>query len=239
VAKKSRTPPPPRRVQAPRTRAGATDRRQRTILYALAGSGLVMLVLVLAVLAFANRGSDAAPAGNPGPALRAAGCTLKTYEGLSQSHVHSLDAKVKWNSFPPSSGPHYDQPAPWGFYDEPLNQRIVVHNLEHGGVAIQYGNRVPPQTRDQLQEFYRKDPRGLIVAPLPALKDEIALTAWTAQFTKGGKDLIAFGRVAKCSRFDAKAFDAFVSAFRFKGPESCLTEGQTRCFRPQDLEPGE
>ena len=32
------------------------------------------------------------------------------------------DAKVDYNSFPPSSGPHYQSPAPWGIYEDPVKQ---------------------------------------------------------------------------------------------------------------------
>jgi hypothetical protein len=198
-----------------------------------------MLLVVLAGLAFVGRDSGSATFKDPGPVLRAAGCTLRSYEGLSQRHVTSLDAKVKYNSFPPSSGPHYFQPAPWGFYDEPLSQAQVVHNLEHGGVAIQYGPDTPASTRDQVEELYRKDPRALIVAPLPGLKNQIALTAWTVAPSGSEGDLVGRGRVAKCRRFDEKGFQGFIDAYRFKGPESCLSTGQTGCFRPDDLEPGE
>ena len=198
-----------------------------------------MLLVVLGGLAFVGRDSGSATFKDPGPVLRRAGCTLQNRDGLTQRHVTSLNAKVKYNSFPPSSGPHYFQPAPWALYDDPLSQVQVVHNLEHGGVAIQYGPQTPASTRRQLQEFYREDPRGLIVAPLPGLKDEIALTAWTVAPTGSEGDLVGLGRVAKCPRFDEDAFKAFLDAYRFKGPESCLSSGQTGCYRPEDLEPGE
>src|SRR5204862_244495 len=65
VAKKSRTPPPPRRVQAPARREGgsrgatapADARRQRLILYALGGSGLVLLAIVLVLVLFVFGGT--------------------------------------------------------------------------------------------------------------------------------------------------------------------------------------
>jgi hypothetical protein len=43
------------------------------------------------------------------------------------------------------------------------------------------------------------------VAPLPALGDKVALTAWT--------------HLATCPGFDEEAYDAFVDLYRFKGPE--------------------
>jgi hypothetical protein len=239
--KKKRTPPPPRPVQAPRARTHAGDRRKMTFLYIAAGSGIVMLgIVLLAILAFGGGvGRGSASEADVAKAMReAGGCTFQSYPGLSQKHVRSLTAKVKYNSFPPSSGPHYFQPAPFGVYDEPLSQVQVVHNLEHGGVAIQYGNQVPKATVDQVLSFYRDDPNGLILAPLPKLGNEIALTAWTV-VNPDSEQLFAKGRVAKCTHFDQNAFDTFLEAFRYRGPESCVKKGQVGCYTSKDLEPGE
>ena len=148
--------------------------------------------------------SPAAPSAQP-KKLVAAGCTFKTYPDLEAKHVQSLDANVKYNSFPPTSGPHYFRPAIWGSYNEPLALVQEVHNLEHGGVIVQYGNRVPQATVEQLQSFYNDSPNGLLLAPLPKLGDRIALTAWT--------------RLATCRRFDESAFRAFRDAYRGQGPE--------------------
>ena len=51
---------------------------------------------------------------------------------------------MKYKSFPPTSGAHYFQPAIWNAYEAPLVLVQEVHNLEHGGVVIQYGKDVPP-----------------------------------------------------------------------------------------------
>ena len=80
-----------------------------------------------------------------------------------------------------------------------------MHNLEHGGIVIQYGSKVPAATVDQLAAFVDKDPRGMLMAPLPELGAKIALTAWT--------------HLAMCTRFDEKAYLAFRDAYRAKGPE--------------------
>jgi hypothetical protein len=226
LAKKSRTPPPPRRVQAPRARTEPDLQRRRLILYALAGSGVLMLAVVLIGLSLVDRGGGSS-ASDPGPAIREAGCTLRSVRAQGASHTNDLNAEIDYNSFPPTSGTHYFQPAPFAFYEEPLSQVQVVHNLEHGGVAIQYGPDTPASTRAEIEAFYREDPRGLIVGPLPALEDKIALTAWTVEEGATGR---GNGRLATCPRFSEEAFRAFLEAYRFKGPER---------FLPEDLEPGE
>ena len=217
MAKKARTPPPPRRVQAPKRRdtgpaGGDAARRQRLILYGLAGSGVVLLGAVLLFLAFASRGSgDEELAAT----MRAEGCTFETFPSEGATHVDDLNAKVEYKSDPPTSGDHYFLPSVWDIYDRPVNQLQAVHNLEHGGIVIQYGDDVPDAAVDQLSEFYREDPNGMLVAPLPRLGDDIALTAWT--------------HLAKCPRFSEEAFTAFRDAYRGKGPER---------FDVDDLQPG-
>ncbi len=208
MAKKSRTPPPPRRVQAPKTRTAGTfpppaERRRFYILVGVAVSGVIALAAVLIFLAASGGGGGSSA--KVAATLNAAGCTFKTYPSQGQQHVGSLTARVKYKSFPPTSGPHYGRPAIWGAYPTSLSQVQAVHNLEHGGIVIQYGSKVPEATVSQLAGFYNSDPSGLLMAPLPALGDRIALTAWT--------------HLGTCTRFDEKAFKAFRDAFRYKGPE--------------------
>ena len=113
---------------------------------------------------------------------------------------------MAYNSFPPTSGPHYFQPVLWGRYPSSISQVQGVHNLEHGGMLIQYGSALPRATVDQLGAFYDQSPNALLLAPLPQLKNKIALTAWTHR--------------ALCSRFEEAAFKAFRDAYRGKGVSS-------------------
>ena len=164
--------------------------------------GVVILVVVLT-----RGGSKPAPALNSTAIkeLSAAGCIYRNYVSEGRGHVASLSAKVKYKTFPPTSGRHYYVPAIWNRYTEPLVLIQEVHNLEHGGVIVQYGDKVPQATVDQLVAFYNSSPDGMLLAPLPKLGNKIALTAWT--------------RLATCTRFDEKAYALFRDAFRGHGPE--------------------
>lgn len=158
-------------------------------------------ILAVGIAALAPRlgGSD------PKEALAAAGCVAKAVPDQGAAHLQDLNQNVEYNSFPPTSGRHYQTPAIFNYYSDPIDQKLVVHNLEHGGVAIQYGDKVPADVVGQLEAYWRDDPNGLLVAPLPALGNQIALTAWT--------------QLALCPSFDEDAADTFVAAYRFKGPE--------------------
>ena len=200
-------PPPPGQSRG-------LDRRLLTI---LAVVGAVLVAAVAIALAVGVGGDDGAA--DPTAALEAAGCTLTTVEALPGSHsVATPEGTSKdWNTVPPTSGPHYEVPAIWGSYDEPVNQAQLVHNLEHGGIAIQFGNEVPAATVAELEGFAQDNPRGTVLAPYPALGNQIALGAWVTE--DASKPEEGTGYLAKCKGFDQGAFDAFFDAFQFKGPE--------------------
>jgi Protein of unknown function (DUF3105) len=223
VAKKTRTPPPPRRVQAPKTRTATpsrrdTDTRNRTILYAAGASGLLGLAIVLIVIAFA--GGNKANAAGVATAVKKAGGTFRTFPAQPRTpHYTTLPPKnpLRYNSFPPTSGRHYFQWVIWGYYTQPVNLYQEVHNLEHGGVIIQYGNKVPQSDITKINDFWQSDPNAMLVAPLPKLGNKIALTSW--------------GQWAECTQFNQNAFAKFRSAFRYHAPESSV-------FPKSALEPG-
>jgi Protein of unknown function (DUF3105) len=184
---------------------------------ALAGAGAVYSV---------TRKHASAPKPPSAALLARGGCVLRGFRSVGRVHVSGSlpptayrihyvmtgpigknpnGRTVTYNSFPPTSGPHYPQWTIWGLYRQPVLEIQTVHNLEHGGVVIQYGSKVPPETVAALRSFYQSSPNGMLLAPLPALGKKIALTAWTYVMT--------------CKRFDSTDFRAFRNTFRFKGPE--------------------
>jgi uncharacterized protein DUF3105 len=178
-----------------------------------AGLALVVVVAVGAVVAFGG-GSPSAAA-----ALDKAGCTLVEKPALRGVHTVTTPTGTSplWNTNPPTSGPHYEIPAVWGEYTTPLNLAQLVHNLEHGGIYILYGPRVPASTVAELKSFYNNHTRGTILAPLPSLGNQVALGAWTTVDASDPTNGTA--HLAKCTSFDEDAFAAFFDAFQFQGPE--------------------
>src|SRR5437588_4655977 len=233
VAKKSRTPPPPKRpVQAPKRRAEArTPSDSRTRLYVLifAASGIVLLGAALAIVALAGGGGKPSLL-SPTGMIRTHNCVETAYPGLQPAHINNPDQKVKYNSFPPSSGPHYQQWAPWGIYDKPIKQTILVHNLEHGGMILQYGN-IGQKHLSEVQSFFQDDPYGLVVAPYPnrdpqghSLGTRIAATAWNEPaYTQGDWAFSGVnpgeGHVLMCTHFDKEALTTFRDLRRGKAGE--------------------
>jgi uncharacterized protein DUF3105 len=195
------------------TGTGSDNRRLMMI---AGGAALVLIAIVAAYFVFAG-GSSAADAPK---LLETAGCTVQAVKSLP-SNDHSVltptGTSKKWNTNPPTNGPHYAVPLVWGAYTDPVNLAQAVHNLEHGGIYIFYGNKVPESTVNELRTFYDKHTEATILAPLPRLGNKIALGAWTTESANQPDNGIA--RLVKCTNFDDKAFSAFFAAYQGKGPE--------------------
>ena len=183
-------------------------------IFALAA--VVGIAVVIGVITLTRNGgssSSSSPAGVTN-AMEAAGCTVQTAKATSHNHVASLSTKIKYNTTPPSNGNHYYQPALWGFYTTPANPIQVVHNQEHGGVILWWGDKVPQSTVAQLRSFYDSSPNAMFGTPYPSLGNKIAISAWPSPSGGNGK-----GVVATCAAFNEKAFKTFRDAYRGKGRE--------------------
>jgi Protein of unknown function (DUF3105) len=139
------------------------ERRRRLGMLAIAAA--VVVAVVVAYFAYQ------ASANRPG------------VEFPDQGNLHietEATPHVPYNSDPPTSGPHLPYLAPWGIHDVPIARELQVHNLEDGGVVIQYN--CPNGCADlvgKLGAIVKGYERQVVLAPYPGMKTRIALTAWT------------------------------------------------------------
>jgi hypothetical protein len=217
------------RVKAPKQRAATADdsaRRRKTmaIVAGVAGVVLGFVVVAAALGMFGGEGRTTDTAGLR-TTLENAGCTLKVAPALEG--VHSISdpsgTSPKWNTDPPTSGPHYAVAAIFGIFEDEIELARLVHDLEHGGVYILYGKDVPDATVDELRTFYEAHKTGTIMAPLDRLGDSFALGAWVVDGDTHN------GFLAKCTQFDENAASAFFRSLQYRGPER---------FDPSQLQPG-
>lgn len=122
---------------------------------------------------------------------------------LGNSHVSETGVGItKYNSDPPTSGPHLPYIARWGIYETAIIKELQVHNLEDGGVMVQYNCRKQdpecPLLVEKLAAIARRYAR-VILAPYPGISHRIALTAWT--------------RIDKFNTFDEKRIVRFIEAY--------------------------
>lgn len=104
------------------------------------------------------------------------------YPVVGREHIALNDApSVPYNSNPPSSGAHFGSPAHWGVYDYEVNDKIFIHNLEHGGVWIAYhASTTPGAVVDQLKALVGEfGGSKIVMAPRSANDADIAIVAWT------------------------------------------------------------
>jgi uncharacterized protein DUF3105 len=233
VAKKSQVPKPPRPVQAPKRREDPKGAASRWLSAVPRWIYLVVAAILIAAIAgavFAFAGGSKSSKSDVASTMAAAGCTYRqvvpfkptTKTGGYHGDVPTLSTKVKWSTFPPSAGAHYQLWAVWGFYRTPVNPRNVVHNEEHGAVVLWWGPKVPSTTVDKLEKFYDSSPGGMFGTPIAGLGSKIALTAWTgdpAKYSVTPNGNHGIGHIAICPNFDQHAFETFRDAFRGKGPE--------------------
>ena len=151
------------------------------------GVGAAVGVVVVAVVAyFAYR----AVADLPG--------TLVPSQG--NAHVQlATDPHAPYNSDPPTSGPHLPYLAPWGIHTTPIPKELQIHNLEDGGVVVQYSCECP-ELVGKLTSIVKRYDHGVILAPYPGMKSKIALTAWT--------------RMDGFDEFDEARIVRFIKAYR-------------------------
>ena len=138
----------------------------------------------------------------------------------AQTHINKADRHAAYNSKPPTSGPHWnlagEAPVGWGISKEPIPDEAQIHNLEHGGVMIQYKCSDCPDLVAQLEGFYERwwpenrlplfpSSSKLVVAPYSDMPSKIALTAW--------------GRIDTMDDYDEPRMIRFIEAWRGKGPE--------------------
>jgi len=128
------------------------------------------------------------------------------FDSLGQSHVPST-ASSTYNSVPPTSGDHFASQTNWGIHKEEIPIGYQIHNLEHGGILMQYRPDIDTDTLDKLKALGENyDWTKLILAPYSGLDAKIALTAWTYLDT--------------FDDFDEARIRSFIEAYRNKGPEN-------------------
>ncbi len=103
------------------------------------------------------------------------------FEDQGNAHIQLVtEAHPPYNSDPPTSGAHLPYIAPWGIHNEPVPRDLQVHNLEDGGVVIQYHCATAcPELVAKLADITRHYETQVLLAPYPGMRTRIALTAWT------------------------------------------------------------
>ena len=194
-----------------RREAGRGARRTRRLRFRrlrryliISGLGIIIALLIAGlVLPGAIPPPAQAPVSRTGPG--------HVQPDLGRGHLDvGVTAPVNYyTTYPPTSGSHSPGWTNCGIHQSPVPDEVLVHNLEHGFVNIQYN------TEDEaLIEELKTAAEGLpgwpdyyILTPYPDLDRDspIALTAWQV--------------IQYLDTVDAAAIEEFANAYRTFGPE--------------------
>ncbi len=186
------------RNQARAIRRAKRERRKKFWrMLAFVGIGIVAGLLIIAL--FLPTGLDlnfgSGSSGGPGQSVKI----------LGRDHINVGQIHPPYNSTPPTSGWHYEDPAPWGASTVPIPDEVQIHNLEHGGIMIQYNcPEGCPEIVQKLTDI-SSGYKHTIVAPYPSMDAKIALTAW--------------GWIDKFNDFDESRILGFIKGHIDRGPE--------------------
>lgn len=136
---------------------------------------------------------------------------VTNHENQGQEHIAEGAEHIAYNSNPPSSGPHYAQPADWGVKDSEIADETLVHNLEHGGILILYKPGLSDHQLTELKQIAAGLPQSgfgnikVILAPRAKNDRNISLVAWTVTY--------------HLDQPDEKLIRQFYETYVDKGPE--------------------
>ena len=180
-----------------RRRSAGRKTRRRTLFGIGGGAIALMLIAGLVVPSLGGMGTVYNPAANDGsnqPPPEQVGTDVPIMAG----EVIALDAAHEpYTTLPPTSGPRYEEPAPWGISSTQLAEEAVVRNLEHGAVAINH-NVTDPAVVLVLREFIEEQqnyPACIVAQPhgsVPA--GQVVLTAWGVTETYEPDDRVGMQR---------------------------------------------
>lgn len=190
-----------RKAQTESGRKGKTASARRSSRSVMAIAAAVIAVLLIGGLIVYNaRRSDLHPA---------LAKVVERYPSEGTNHVPT-GQRVTYRTDPPHSGPHYAQWAPPGFYDRPLPDELLVHNLEHGHVIIHYRpDALTPEIEEHILALTRSwtDQWAAVIAvPRPMMENAFTLAAWQ--------------HLMRLDEYDEELVDLFIDAFIGRGPEN-------------------
>lgn len=117
------------------------------------------------------------------------------YSKLRQDHVTTA---IAYPIQPPVGGAHFPFWLNCGVYNQPVNNPLAVHSLEHGALWITYRPGLPEEQLTQLKALTKASGYRLL-SPYPGLRFPVVLTVWGVQLM--------------LERYDEKAIQEFAEQY--------------------------
>jgi hypothetical protein len=166
----------------------------------IVGASILLTVIIVVAIFVSSAGKQTPTVIDPGIPDNSV-----SYPDQGRTHIPDGASHIPYDSNPPSSGPHYQSPAPWGIYDQIVPDEIAVHNLEHGGIWITYKDATNTSLINQLKDIAGRYDDHILMSPRPDDETPIAIAAW--------------GRVLELDTVDVGQIYNFIIRYRLHGPE--------------------
>ena len=172
---------------------------------------LMVLAIVLILPACGGGGGSSSGGGDSGSGstVQFSDPRIETFPNEGNTHM-PVGTDIHYNTDPPTSGNHYPDPQPGGFYTTPIAPPFLVHSMEHGGVIIYYDiAHVSQADLTTLQALAAAHPGNygqVVVVPRSDAAFPIILTAWTHRL--------------RLTAYDQTAISGFLALFLGHGPEA-------------------
>lgn len=189
------------RLEAARKKQKAKQRKRMLI----AGGLAIVLIAVISFVVKSNADDRAALLA----AAEEADCTdIMEHENEGRDHLGPGETYNDYQTNPPTSGPHHQQPAPWGTYGETVEPESLVHSLEHGGIVVHYKD-LGDSEADALEDLVESYRNGVISNPNESIDAPIALASWT--------------RSMECQQYSSEVIHAYIAEHCGQAPEKLAT----------------
>lgn len=162
---------------------------------------VIVLILALGVIGLIRLIKSASPVGSD---------FSRAVAIQNQEHLPIGAAHPAYNSNPPTSGWHYENPAPTGFQPTPPADEYLIHNLEHGDIWISYRPEISEEIKSRLKGFAGA---YVVVTPRAANDEDIALAAWGRLDTFSAEE------------FTPERVGDFIKRHDNRGPEKTRSQG--------------
>jgi hypothetical protein len=213
-----------KKLQQKQARRLAEERRKAELRRAarrrnLVTLGIAALVIVaIGALVVSEREAENAPVGVSASEARCS--DVSEFEATSREHIPEGSQHEPYNSSPPTSGPHYGNPAQTGFYTSALAPEQLVHNLEHGQIVIWYAPDAPDAVKEDVEQIVSDQPIATVASPYEGeLEGNLALTAWLAAEQGGGGGSDGTGVMQTCEQVSQGVVNEFRRNFQGRSPE--------------------
>lgn len=120
-----------------------------------------------------------------------------------RAHI-PLGTDVSYQTNPPTSGDHLGQAQDWGIYSREIDDKAVVHSLEHGGIWISY-KEINDEDKSILESVAKENSQSVIVSPRSENDAKIAVVSW--------------GKMMKFDKADKALIQKYINTYKNQSPE--------------------